>query len=185
MSKIRFGTLVTTVLCAGIVIGLGTAYRYAGAQDQGSSRPMEAPGANSSPATLTPGALSLVATYLSASINNREVGPSYQPLDRPIIIACDNPRGCTIGVEQHVQVGLSTKSNNGWAICTQVDGKYIELPGCAWQGYLTDDAFYVVGSWAQQTNVSFGKHKVQTYIYSDNGIQEDDYSIIYRLYSPS
>jgi hypothetical protein len=184
MSKIRVGTLVTTVLCAGIAIGVGTARRYARAQDQGSARPMEAPGGNSSPAALTSGVHSLAATYLSTSIFNREVGPSYQPLDQAITIVCGNPAGCTIGVEQHVQVGLSTKPNNGWAICTQVDGNYIETPGCAWQGYLPDDSFYVVGSWAQQTSVAVGKHTVQTYIYTDDGVQEDDYSIVYRVYNP-
>lgn len=184
MSKIRVGTLVTTVLCAGIAIGLGTARRYARAQDQGSARPMEAPGGNSSPAALTSGVHSLAATYLSTSIFNREVGPSYQPLDQAITIVCGNPAGCTIGVEQHVQVGLSTKPNNGWAICTQVDGNYIETPGCAWQGYLLDNSFYVVGSWAQQTSVAVGKHTVQTFIYTDDGVQEDDYSIVYRVYNP-
>ena len=186
MEKAQIRRIATIVLCAVAAIAPFAAYHRGRAQAQESAKAgsLQPTTEAVTPAAVTGGAHALSATYFSWGNIQREVGAGYQAIDAPTKVSCQSASGCTIGVEQQVQVGLVKTSNNGWAICTQVDGNYIDTPGCAWQGYIPPNGFYIVGSFAQQTSVAFGSHTVQTFIYTTYGAQEDTFNIIYRVYQP-
>ncbi|HEY6290932.1 MAG TPA: hypothetical protein VI455_05125 [Terriglobia bacterium] len=185
MAKTHVRKLAVLVLCLAASIAPFAAYHSGRAQSQEAVKAAPQPTTEAvTPAAVTGGAHALSATYFSWGNIQREVSSGYQALDAPTKVSCQFASGCTIGVEQQVQVGLVKTSNNGWAICTQVDGNYIDTPGCAWQGYIPPDGFYIVGSFSQQTSVAFGNHTVQTFIYTTYGAQEDTYNIIYRVYQP-
>lgn len=134
---------------------------------------------------LTPGAHVLDATLFNwGNDDSVPIDPGYQPIDRLTAINCVDAHGCTIGFEQHIQLGGNKTEGNEWGICTFVDGNYVYTPGCPFQGNLPTDGTYTVGTFAQQTSVSFGPHTVQTFVYTTNGGQKDTYNIIYRVYHP-
>jgi hypothetical protein len=141
----------------------------------------------------SPGEVSgLVATHFNWSNGQAVVDSGYQPIDLPTKINCSPifwpyfPSGCTISVEDDVQLEGNGTAENSWAICTKVDGKFIDTPGCPSQGYLPTSAnASVVGHWSQQKMLSSSSaHTVQTFVFTAHGGSIGTYNITYRVYQP-
>jgi hypothetical protein len=126
----------------------------------------------------------LKTTAISQDGGTVTVGSGFQPIDGVTTLVCPGTSGnCTIEADQHVQVSGST-ANNAWAICTQVDGAFMNQPVCPYQGYVPNGS-YGTGSFAQfKTSVPFGNHTVQTFLYTSYGATRNIYSITYRVYKP-
>ena len=173
--------LLMMSLCLAGVLAFSAAYHRVRAQNQQPTSPLNLTHETGAPAN---GSHALGATYFSWANSQIMVGTGYQPVDPPLTAPCAASGGCTIGIEQHVQVGLNYTANNRWAMCTQVDGNFIHTPGCPFQGLMPTDGFYVVGAFAQQAHVTQGNHVLQTFVYTDFGVQVETYSVIYRVYNP-
>ena len=133
------------------------------------------------------GAHVLYQTFVNYGNAVAAVGAGFQPLDAVTTVFCPGTGPCTIGAEQNVQIN-DTKIGNRWAICTQVDGVFMSTPNCPFQGFTNNNGteyLYHTGSFAQHTaGVTRGFHRVQTFVYSDAGLNESIYTIIYRVYRP-
>jgi len=185
MAKMQITRLATIGVVAAVSVGLLGAYHRVHAQSQAASSQLPVTGDSGSTAGLTGGEHVLDATLFNwGNDDGVPIGPGYQPIDRPTTIRCLSPRGCTIGFEQHIQLGGNATASNDWGICTFVDGAYIHTPGCPFQGNLPTDGSNTVGTFAQQTSVNFGPHTVQTFVYTTAGAEKDTYNIIYRVYRP-
>jgi hypothetical protein len=184
MKKVQITRLATITLIA-VSVALFAAYRRVEAQGHTTSSQLPIMGQSASSTGLTGGGHVLDATLFNwGNDDSVPINPGYQPVDTPTKITCGHPNGCTIGFEQHVQLGGNSTANNEWGICTFVDGNYIHTPGCPFQGNLPTDLSNTVGAFAQQTSVTFGPHVVQTFVYTTGGAQLDTYNIIYRVYHP-
>jgi hypothetical protein len=111
------------------------------------------------------------------------VAGGYQPLHPAITISCPATK-CTYEADQLEQVQGST-SGNRWAICTFIDGNAMSEPLCPFVDDDAGDGVYRTGTASQsQSSVPKGKHTLQTFIYSDNGIADASTKITYRVYAP-
>jgi hypothetical protein len=120
------------------------------------------------------------SSYDSGSVT---VGAGFQPIDAVQSFTCPGTTTCSFTAEQNVQVIGSTASNR-WAICTQIDGSFLDKPLCPFQG-LVPTSNYEAGSFAQsQTGLTPGTHTVQTFLYTDFGATRGIFEIIYRYYRP-
>jgi len=129
------------------------------------------------------GAKTLRVTLISQDNNLVAVGAGFQPVDAATTINCP-AASCTFSAEQNLQVQNSIAGNR-WAICTSVDGTNMNQPLCPFLGNLPSDSSYVAGSFSQsQIGVPGGVHTIQTFVYSDSGLNRSIYSIIYRVYTP-
>jgi hypothetical protein len=124
----------------------------------------------------------LTATYIDNGDLGTTVGSSFQPVDTPVTISCQNTAGCTIEAEHWLQVGGQSASGNKWAICTQVDGTLLFL--CPYQGYVPSDGTYATGSFNLAVSVTQGTHTVQEIVYTDAGATIGDYANTYHRYRP-
>ena len=185
MEKIQIAKFATIGVIVAAGVGLFGAYHRVMAQNRANSPQLPITSSALAPATLTGGEHTLTATLFSwGNDNSIPIAPGYQPIDSPLTIKCPFADGCTIGFEQHVQLGGNGIPNNSWGICTFVDGAYIFIPGCPFQAHLPTDGSDTVGNFAQQTSVPFGPHTVQTFVFTFNGAKKDTYNIIYRVYHP-
>jgi len=129
------------------------------------------------------GAKTLRVTLVSQDNNLVAVGAGFQAVDAVTSINCP-AASCTFSAEQNLQVQNSIAGNR-WAICTAVDGNFMNQPLCPYLGTLPSDSSYVGGSFSQsQIGVAGGVHTLQTYVYTDFGVNRSIYSIIYRIYTP-
>src|SRR5580658_6816790 len=129
MYKIRFAEIATIGVIVAAAMGLFAAHHSVKAQAQTQSAQL--PTMREGTALPAP---SGNAHFLDSTLfhwgndNSVAVGSGYQPIDDSITINCLAPNGCTIGIEQHVQMGGNGTANNSWGICTFVDGSYIHTP---------------------------------------------------------
>jgi hypothetical protein len=130
----------------------------------------------------------LLTTYFTQA--NYEITAPYEPglafdnaLDSPTTIKCPFHEGCTLEIEQSVDAGGVTSSDNWW-------GPFVELDGAIIYAYFvpvgetpTDESFVLVTS-NQSTPLTCGKHTVQSFVYSFDGLYIWAYHINYRVYVP-
>ncbi len=125
----------------------------------------------------------LVSTTQSYGEPGTSEGASFVAIDSPLAFICP-AGGCTVSAEQNVQLSGSVAGNR-WAICTAVDGNYMDQPDCPYLGYVSSDGSYLAGSFVQNmSGVTAGKHTLQTFLYTDDGATLSIYNIVYRLYTP-
>ena len=132
------------------------------------------------------GSHTLYATY--AKYNNTVTfKPSgYAQLDDATTVTCPGPSSCLIEFDQFVEVGGSG-SDNPWAIWSALDGNLVSEPDGPWQGYVNfgGNYFWKTGSGFQFAGgVSPGQHTVQTYVYSQDGVEVGIWALKYQVYQP-
>lgn len=111
-----------------------------------------------------------------------ETGDEYLAVDDPTTIKCPFFRGCTLEIEQSVDVGGVTSSGNWWGPFVQVDGSYTDYSPPV--GETPTDGSYVLVTSNQSTPLTPGKHTVQSFVYSYFGLYICSYHINYRVYIP-
>jgi hypothetical protein len=168
-----------------LVAGIGGAQAGNKAQGRHSASavsPLSGNVAPGKPGTVS-GAKTLRVSLISQDNNVVTVGSGFQAIDAVTTLNCP-ATSCTFSAEQNVQVQNSIASNR-WAICTALDGNFMNQPLCPFLGILPSDSSYVGGSFSQsQIGVPGGSHTLQTFLYTDFGANRSIYSIIYRIYTP-
>jgi hypothetical protein len=121
-------------------------------------------------------------TRVSSDSGLVAVGAGFQAIDGTSTLPCPATAvDCIIIAEQNVQVRSATAGNN-WAICTQVDGAFMPNPLCPFLGPPPVNTF-TANSFAQSSAaLAPGVHTVQTFIFSNNGIDRSIYELTYTLY---
>jgi hypothetical protein len=109
------------------------------------------------------------------------VGAGFQPIE-PVLTSlfCPGPRPCVITAEQNVQV-RGTAANNRWAICTQVDGAFMNEPVCPFLGFVPVNSFGA-NSFEQHESVAPGNHFVRSFLFTDFGADRSIYHMEYSIY---
>jgi len=148
----------------------------------GSSEPGPAPSAEGEAPQFFSSKLKLQSTAIYSDNNVVTVGSGYQPLHDPVAIRCPGPSPCVLAAEQHQQVRSATAGNR-WTVCTKVDGVFLTMPTCPFYDAADADGVFHVGSFSQ-SDVGFGvgRHTVQSFLYSDFGVEDAHTSITYRVY---
>ncbi len=177
MRSVRLAAI--TLAAAGLVVGGGATAAFA---SHASSHPASH-AASANPHVARPNVAAATAekagtTYFVNGYLGTTVSSGFAAVDGLTSIKC--AKTCTIEVDQNVQV-ISSDSSNRWAICTEIDGTYIG--NCPYLGY-APTAFYGTGTWLQSATLAKGTHKVQDFVYSDDGLDVDTYSFAYRVFTP-
>lgn len=106
----------------------------------------------------------------------------FAALDSPTTVVCPGTSGnCLIAADQNVQVVGSGAGR--WAICSQVDGLFMNPP-CPFLGRVPTNGDFVAGAFSQNATVSAGSHTVQTFVFTDAAGSKSIYNINYRVYKP-
>jgi hypothetical protein len=113
-----------------------------------------------------------------------ETGETYLALDSPTTIKCPffPPGGCTLEIEQSVAVGGVDSTGNWWGPFVKVDGSFTSYSPPV--GETPTDYSFVLATSNQSTTLTPGKHTVQSFVYSYDGLHVDSYHITYRVYAP-
>jgi hypothetical protein len=111
-----------------------------------------------------------------------ETGGEDLAVDTPTTIKCPSHEGCTLEIEQSVQVGLGSASENLWGSAVQLDGSYLAYS--PYVGEVPTDGSYVLATGSQTIPLTYGPHTVQSFVFSYFGLTLEDYHINYRLYIP-
>lgn len=183
----RLVTIVIVSLVAAVV--LFAAFHYMRAQGGSSTSVLK--GAQAAVASKTddhssrPVSHSLLATYFTqlstSSSTPITAGSENNPIDDVTTFKCPW-RGCTLEIEQSVQMCNGSVSSNRWATLVQVDG--------TWAGYspyvgeVPADGDCVLATTNQTTPVTPGKHTVQSFVYADDAAELANWHINYRVYIP-
>lgn len=109
-------------------------------------------------------------------------GAGFAALDAPTPVTCPGLGGtCLIAADQNVQVVGA--AGGRWAICSQVDGAFMNPP-CPFLGVVPATGAFVAGAFSQNATVGVGAHSVQTFVYTDGAASMSIYNINYRVYKP-
>ncbi|MGO8733099.1 MAG: hypothetical protein ACLQVM_09925 [Terriglobia bacterium] len=181
------------IVSLGAAVVLFAAFHYMRAQGETSSSVVEAPEALSadkradSPTQAVPH--TLLTTYftqagtMTTPLTMAEGAEDYLAVDNPTTFKCQFPKGCTLEIEQSMQVGEGPNVNaNYWAPLVYVDGTMLSYT--PWVGEVPPLTNYVLATSNQSTAVTPGKHTVQSYVWSDSGLTVRFYHITYRVYVP-
>jgi hypothetical protein len=103
------------------------------------------------------------------------------PIDNPTTFKCPWP-GCTLEIEQSVQMCAGSASGNGWAPLAQVDGNWLSYS--PYVGEVPADGKCVLTTSNQTTAVTPGKHTVQSFVWADDAASLANWHINYRVYIP-
>jgi hypothetical protein len=107
---------------------------------------------------------------------------AYSPLDALTTIKCTVLTGCSLHTKSNVQVWASADGGQ-FAIATQVDGVYINHSQF-FQGAIKASQLFKMGTDQENATLSYGTHKVRTFVYLDTGGSLGSYDIVYRLTAP-
>jgi hypothetical protein len=153
----------------------------------------------SAPVVPTPKTPAVAATnqvlqrnYLVHGTQSGSFSPAgtFQPVDRSLFVECPGSSGtCTIAAHMWVQTGLSSTFPNNYAVCLFVDGVNVQSTdgsnGCHYTEDTPSTGSFVEGSELnQKSGISPGLHKVQTFIFSNNGTPVYNFNILYQVYKP-
>jgi len=111
-----------------------------------------------------------------------ETGDEDLALDDVTTFQCPSLVGCTLEIEVSVDVGDVDYADNWWGPFVQVDGAYTDYSPPV--GETPTDLSFVLVTSNQSTPVTFGKHRVQSFVYSYYGLYVCSYHINYRVYAP-
>jgi hypothetical protein len=181
MKSVRFALAMATAA----MIGLASTVGYSATSTKATSpAPMPLTEAPTRQAVAgSPIVPVLVTTSYSVSSKLVAVGPGFQPMDSAKTLTCPTGKGvCRIEADQAVQVTGGVGGFNRWAVCTQVDGIFMNRPSCPFLGLINPSSFQSAAFSQQQSAVSEGDHTVRTFIYTDTGAQLGNYSIQYHIY---
>ncbi|HET7679823.1 MAG TPA: hypothetical protein VFK79_06765 [Xanthobacteraceae bacterium] len=109
------------------------------------------------------------------------IGSGFVAMTGVITVNCPGPGQCLLEVDQHANV-RGTVANNVWAICTKVDGVFMNNPNCPFLGVIPSTNQFVAGAFVQTKSVSAGDHAVQTFIYTLSGGTRGIYQVTHRIY---
>ena len=171
-------------LAAAVV--LFAAFHRMRAQGERSPNAVNAPQASSQSTpefvTKTSVARTLLATYINQGYSGT-TEPSYEgvAIDGLTTIKCPWP-GCTLEIEQNVQIGNVNYADNTWYLYVDVDGSQF-LAGEA-IGQTPLDSDYATGTLIQSGTLTPGTHTVQSFVLSVKGLYLSNYHIDYRVYRP-
>jgi len=96
-------------------------------------------------------------------------------------IKCTKASGCTIGLENMVQLISQSVDGNSWAIAVSVDGSY--LPNSPYIGQAQTE-YFTVGETRNSAAVSQGTHTLQVQVFTSYDATLGDYQIDYTVYEP-
>jgi len=176
-------------LAAAVV--LFAAFHYIRAQGQGTWPSHEALKASSVPKTndlssSKPVYHNLLKTFFTQDYVfpyiKYETGYEHLALDDVTTFQCPSLLGCTLEIEVSVDVGDVSHADNWWGPFVQVDGVYTGYNPPV--GETPTDESYVLVTSSQSTPVTFGKHTVQSFVFSYYGLYVCSYHINYRVYAP-
>jgi hypothetical protein len=109
-----------------------------------------------------------------------ETGGEHLALDGVTTFECPVLDGCTLEIEVSVDVGDVDSPDNWWGPFVQVDGSWLSYSPPV--GETPTDKSYVLVTSNLSTPVTFGKHKVQSFVYSYDGLYVCSYHINYRVF---
>lgn len=110
-----------------------------------------------------------------------ETADENAALDEPLNITCPLPQGCTLEIEQSVDVGGVKSAENWWGPFVQVDGNYTSYGPPV--GETPKDESFTLTTSNQSTPLAPGTHAVQSSVYSYYGLYISSYHITYRVYA--
>jgi hypothetical protein len=115
--------------------------------------------------------------------NSGAVNPAgtYTTIDSPVTVNCPYEGGCTLEVEQNVQVD-STENENLYGTIFTVDGYY--NGDAPYLGETNIDGALVTGTSVGSVALTHGTHTLQSSVLSYYGLTVDVYHISYRVYAP-
>jgi hypothetical protein len=201
MNTRRWRTLIgASVIAAAVATVAGTGVlgsgasaatgRHAGAETAAAA---VAATAKSSPAAipaLTPKEV-LEATYMeTANPGSTLAANTDEPMDGLHTITCPAPTGktCTIMDTVSIQEGYGGGAeNNQIAAPWQLDGNLAGAQGALFSTLPADasNGNYAGGTWVDfQHGVTPGKHKIQTFAYSEGGAMLLRWAVTYTVYEP-
>jgi hypothetical protein len=174
-------------LAAAIVIF--AAFHYMRAQGESSTSVFKA--AQAAVASITndlssrPVSHTLLTTYfnqLSTSSATPITAASFDnPIDNPTTFRCPWP-GCTLEIEQSVQMCYGSDTGNRWALLAKMDGIWLDYS--PYVGEVPSDTDCVLATSNQTTAVTPGRHTVQSFVYADDAADLGSWHINYRVYVP-
>jgi hypothetical protein len=184
MKTVRFASAMATgaALCLASTVGFGASSTKTVTPPRNATSPAPMP-VTESPSIQTLASPVLLTTAFAASTSGAVVvGPGFQPVDALRTVVCPAENGpCRIEADQAMQVTGGPGGANRWAICTQVDGVFMDRPSCPFMGQI-NPGYFQSASFSQQRRALPGSHTVRTFIYSDYGATLGNYSIQYRVY---
>lgn len=184
----RLVKLGVASLAAAVV--LFAAYHHVRAQEKRPNNLMSAAPANveaqTSEAAVAGIPHSLLATYINSGNldGESEAGTEFLALDSLTSIRCPNHAGCTLEVEENVELGGSTAAGNGFNIFPLIDGA---PPGASYitsAGQTLPDGGLAVTTCVSTYSITYGTHTIQTSVVSTYGMNVGHYNNSYRVYAP-
>jgi hypothetical protein len=182
-SLVRIGIVS---LAAAVV--LFAAFHHMRAQGERSPNAVNGPQASSESTpefvTKTSVAHTLLTTYITQNLGfppTAETGGSYLAIDGLTTFKCPWP-GCTLEIEQSVEVGGVSYADNPWSLSVVVDGSVLGYSPEI--GLVPSDGSYVTGNVNQSAPLTPGKHTVQSLVLSNDGLNLGSSHINYRVYVP-
>jgi len=126
----------------------------------------------------------LKTTYVSSGALDETLSSGYVAIDSANTITCPGTSGnCLVQADSWVEVGDESYTGNRVANCLYVDGTLVNGT-CYYSGEVPADDSYFQSSSSISTTVKFGKHTVQTYIYTTDGANVGYYNINYKVFKP-
>jgi len=177
------------IVSLGAAVVLLAAFHYMRAQGELSSNAVSAPQPHSAifvtngPSS-KPVSHDLQTTYFTQGLNVGIPETAYDSVavDNPTTFKCCYPKGCTLEIEQSMQVGGVSYVSNLWAPIVKLDGGYLAYS--PWVGETPTDGFYVLATSNQSIQVTPGTHTVQSFVISIYGLNLYNFHINYRVYVP-
>lgn len=117
-----------------------------------------------------------------------EIPPAtIHPIHDPVELLCprDTAGPCTFEAQIFVQVS-GEAANNSYAVCTTLDGVYLEPWGCPFLGMVPQGGYWAGNSFTSAlSGVQRGRRTVQSFIYMQEGGSLANRSVVYRIYKPN
>jgi hypothetical protein len=124
----------------------------------------------------------LKGSFFAWSTGSTSLASGFNAVGEPFRFKCPSLKHCTLEAQEFFQASTGT-SGNRWAFCAQVDGNYMNQPGCAYVGTIQVTT-YGAATAAEAATVSPGAHTVQMFIYADAAATLANWRVTYRLYVP-
>ena len=110
---------------------------------------------------------------------------TIHPIHDPVILFCpgDTAGPCTIEAQIFAQV--RAPGGNKYALCTRVDGVYLQPSGCPFLGELQPNVWTGNSFTSVLPGVRRGRRTVQSFVYLDSPGTLANWSVVYNVYKPN
>jgi hypothetical protein len=128
----------------------------------------------------------LKSSHIVADNGTQAVGGGFVAVHAPLTLSCPGATGttCTVAVDQHMQIQAAAGTGN-WAICTQVNGAFMDNPLCPFLGNPQVGVFEARAfAQARAATVPAGNFTVQTFIFTGGAGTRSIYELTYKVYKP-